>query len=291
MILNALLLAAAIDSADACAQFTQYRPPAAAVKALEACGDEGFCNIEVAEMFANGEGVKRNHEVAQYFLCQGRAEIAPAEFDGMWEHLAKMRSGEIADRLHFCDHVTSGAGQGRCASAFYDEAMPRFLARVEALRTKTKQPELFDALDAAARAFIEHETERLGEQSRGGTAYTALTLEAEIEATETYVDTLETWTKKRAPRASAAELQRADDRLNAAYRAELQAWTEDAELTESMGVDWKTIYRDTQRAWIAYRDAFTSYYIERWKGAAEEDVLRREIVAELTKIRAAELSE
>ena len=53
----------------------------------------------------------------------------------------------------------------------------------------------------------------------------------------------------------------------------------------------KILLRDAQRAWIAYRDAFAELYVTRWRGAAKPDVLRSEIVAQLSRDRAAELRE
>jgi uncharacterized protein YecT (DUF1311 family) len=53
----------------------------------------------------------------------------------------------------------------------------------------------------------------------------------------------------------------------------------------------KTLLRDAQRAWIRYRDAFAAFYVDRWRGAAKAEALRREIVAQLSRERAAELRE
>jgi uncharacterized protein YecT (DUF1311 family) len=136
-------------------------------------------------------------------------------------------------------------------------------------------------------SFVRAESERITAQSRGGTAYGAIVLGSEIEQKERFVATLERFSKQRARAASQAALKRADDELNAVYRAKQKELDEaDDEIA-----DWKTFLRAAQRAWIPYRDAFAAFYAERWRGKASPAELRREIVTELTRARAAELRE
>lgn len=244
-----LLLAAAI-----CAKFETFTPPP------ENCPDEpdNLCNITLAEKYAK----QRNFDAATYFLCRGEHSVAPAEFEGMMEHLQNMRAGKEKAPLNFCDHVTSGYGLTYCAHKDWDEAMPKLDARLTAARVP-------DALRVRSNAFAALESERMSEENLGGTGYMAIALGAEIEAKEAIVASVEQWSKKRAPAVTEAEAKRADDALNAAYKK--------LEKTEPL--------RDAQRAWIAWRDAFANHYVERWKGAAAPDVLRREIVTALTKAR------
>ncbi|HEX7831632.1 MAG TPA: lysozyme inhibitor LprI family protein [Thermoanaerobaculia bacterium] len=281
----ALLLAATIDSAQVCAKYKNYTLPPAAVNAVKEC--EGWCDVELAQQFANGEGVNRDYDVAEYFLCAAEERIAPAEFEGMFEHVQQMRDGVTDANLHFCDHVTSGYGASYCANLRYEELMPELDAKLDAARKRVAPKSQFDALKKAADAYVDAETERIGEQSRGGTGYAAFTLEAEMNAKNTFVEAVEQWTSKRAPIASTADAKRADDALNANYRSA----QDDIEAMGEEFVSWKTYLRDAQRAWIAYRDAFATFYVAQWRGQAADDVLRREIVAQLTRERAAELKD
>jgi uncharacterized protein YecT (DUF1311 family) len=121
---------------------------------------------------------------------------------------------------------------------------------------------------------------------KGGTAQSAMTLGAEVDTRTKFVENLERFSKERATAASAGDEKRADDTLNTAYRAQRQM------LRDDLGDDaaeQQTYLRDAQRAWIPYRDAFVEYYVERWRGAASPDALRREIVTELSKQRAHEM--
>ena len=273
-----------------CAKFgTGYAPPAAAVAALRECGGESYCNRDLAETFANGDGVTRDFDIAEYFLCKAEEDMAPAELEGMLEHLGKMRTGEETADLKFCDHVTSGYGMSYCSGVRHEELMPQLEARIDKLHESVKQPTQFDELRTRGKEYVEAEFTRIGEQSRGGTGYAAFSLEAEMSETEKLVESLERWTKERVPPTSVAEAKRADDALNAAYRAEQKRVIENIETLGEQYSDWKTLLRDAQRTWIAYRDAFAAYYAERWRGAADAESLKREIVTQLTRQRTKEL--
>jgi uncharacterized protein YecT (DUF1311 family) len=251
----ALLLAVALD----CDQFAKYKPPAVPKDAH---------NVEFAEKYANGDGVKRNLDAAAYFLCKAEEEMAPMEFSGMSQHLAAMRAGTETKPLDFCDYVTSGYGMGFCAHREYEQLMPELDRRLAALHVP-------DALVAKGLAYVKAETERTGELSRGGTGYAGFVLGEEMSEKQSFVVNLERRSARRAPIVTEAQAKAADDELNAAYRA----WDRD------------TFLRDAQRAWIAYRDAFALWYAERWKGKASSFELRREIVTELSRERALDLRE
>jgi uncharacterized protein YecT (DUF1311 family) len=249
--LIALLLAAAVD----CAKFG-YKPPAVPADAN---------HRELAERYANGDGVKRDFDAAAYFLCRAEEEMAPAEFTGMTEHLQRMRAGKEKEPLDFCQYVTSGYGMSYCAHRQYEKVMPELDRRLAPLGTAV--------LRERGLAYVRAESERIGELSRGGTAYAAMALGAEMEQKERLVAALERFSKKRAPSVSASDAKRADAELNRAYRA----------------MERGELLRDAQRAWIAYRDALAAFYTERWKGAATPEDLQREIVTQLTRERTREL--
>ncbi|HEX2060862.1 MAG TPA: lysozyme inhibitor LprI family protein [Thermoanaerobaculia bacterium] len=262
-----ILLAAAI-----CAKFENWTPP-------ETCPDDpdNLCHVTLAEKYADA----RNFDAATYFLCQAEESIAPAEFDGMMEHLQNMRAGKETAPLRFCDHVTSGYGSTYCANVAWDEAMPKLEARISRIGNAE--------LRKRGIAYADAEASRIGEQSKGGTGSSAILLHAEIEQKTRLADTLEALTKKRAPAVTDAEAKAADAELNAAYKAVQKTLDELSVDDEETFAEWKTRLRDAQRAWIAYRDAFATYYAERWKGTAPPEVLRREVITYLTRKRSAEL--
>jgi uncharacterized protein YecT (DUF1311 family) len=286
--LATLILAAALDAATVCAKVpSDWRPPEVALKLWSEECDNNFCDVTLAERFANGDGVARDFDLAERFLCVAREDIAPAEFDGMFEHLQRMRAGTETAPLAFCDYVTSGYGSTYCASARFDVAMADLDARLATLGRARSSSITLPILRERAAAFIEAETERISIQSRGGTGNAAMTLDAEVHARTQFVETLERISRERAPVATADAEKAADKALNDAYKAHLRQLED---LGEELP-EWQERVRAAQRAWIRYRDAMAAYYAERWMGRATPGQLRREIVTLLSLARAAELRE
>lgn len=286
--LAALAFAAALDAATICAKIpSDWQPPETAMKLRDEECDNDFCDVTLAERFANGDGVARDFDLAERFLCLAKEDIAPAEFDGMFEHLQGMRAGTVTTPLAFCDHVTSGYGSTYCASERWHVAMADLDARMETLTRARSSSMTLPILRERAAAFIEAETERISIQSRGGTGNSAMTLDAEVDARTRFVETLERFSRERAPVATADAEKAADKALNDAYKAHLRQLED---LGEELP-EWQERVRAAQRAWIRYRDALAAYYAERWIGRATPGQLRREIVTQLSLARATELRE
>lgn len=280
-----LLLAAPIDSDEAaaalCAKYENYQ-----VAIPDGYSEEEA--LELGEAFANGNGAKRDFDAAIHFLC--KANVAPAELWGMLDHVEQMRRGETDDPLDFCAHVTSGNGSYICSLRRETDLAPELASRYETVRKDAgKTGKALDALRERATAFIEAESHWLTEQTRGGTIYNSVAVGTKLDGEEMFVEALERYSRERAPSATAADEKRADAQLNAAYRKSLSEiepcppehdWCPDeGEPTETDNL------RNAQRAWIRYRDAFIAWYIERWRGAAPAETLRREILTQLTRDR------
>jgi uncharacterized protein YecT (DUF1311 family) len=285
--LAAFVLAAAIDIEARCEQYLRFTPPPIARRTLEEEKCEPstpLCNVLVAERFANGKGVKPELALADYFLCQSQNEIAPGELEGMFEHLDRMRAGTEKTPLSYCDFITSGYGSTYCANRRWSTELPLLTARLDALSRRSHSNTLA-TLRQAATAFIRAETDRIGEQSIGGSGHTGFVLDAEVDATTAFVENVERWTQQRTPPATTQSATAVDAELNRVYQHEQK-------VIDGLGDEvakWKTLLRDAQRSWITYRDAFASYYAERWRGKASEEELRREVSAELSRQRAKEL--
>jgi uncharacterized protein YecT (DUF1311 family) len=285
MSLLAIILAAAIDPEGVCFKQGVVRIPAAAAAALAECGQR--CSMrELAERFANGDGVERNFGIAELFLCRARGEMAPMEFEGMFTHLQKMRSGEETSPLAFCDYAASGFSANYCAGVRHEKVMPQLERRLETLRAQQAGHPSFAKLLELGGTYASNEAWRLGEMTRGGTGHIAYMLDAEVDQMERFVRSLERWSRERAPAASAAQEKQADRELNEAYRA---AVAELGGIDDENAAEWQRHLREAQRSWIGYRDAFAAYYAERWRGRADAEALRREIVTALSRDRAEEL--
>jgi uncharacterized protein YecT (DUF1311 family) len=281
----AIILAAALDPAQVCAKYGVMRMPPAVAAAVAECGDR--CSLrQLAERFANGDGVERNLEIAEYFLCRAESEMAPAEFAGLFGHLQKMRAGEETSPLEFCDYASSGFSANYCAGVRHEKLMPQLERRLEALRAQQAARPSFATLLEQGGTYVSNEAWRLGEMTRGGTGHIAYMLDAEVDQMERFVASLERWSGERAPAASPAQEKEADRELNEAYRAALK---ELGGIDDENAPEWQRHLREAQRSWIGYRDAFAGYYADRWRGEASAEALRREIFAALSSDRAVEL--
>jgi hypothetical protein len=72
--------------------------------------------LEVAELYVNGWGVRRNLQVARQLVCQG--ELASAEVEGIFAELADRANAKVTQPPAFawCRHVTSGHNAAVCVA-------------------------------------------------------------------------------------------------------------------------------------------------------------------------------
>jgi uncharacterized protein YecT (DUF1311 family) len=306
------------DEAEAqaiCARFANYKPGAEAVateadrkaygakaadckgyvydtgqgtdydKGRRCCLVHGDCNRELAMIFANGWGVRRDYDAATYFLCRTGEEIAPFEQWEMLGHIEGMRKAKQPKDLDFCAYAESGTGTAWCSQLDFDRHSPEWERRIAAVRGSlgTAAQESLAGLRKAADAFIEANAAAVAADSLGGTIYPTLVLGNQTDGTESFVSALERFGRQRAPAASPEALQKADAALNAAYKAAMSR--EEFDDKQSLS----TSLRAAQRAWLRYRSSWIAFYRLRWKDAAPPDALDREITAALTAQRTDEL--
>ncbi len=248
------------------------------------------CDRELAMIFANGWGVPRDYDAAIYFLCRAE-EIAPAEQWGMLGHVQEMRTKAQPEDLDYCTWVTSGRGASWCQGLAMDQLAPKWNDRIETVSRSLNdavRPAL-KVLRKAADSFARADGGLFALENYGGTIYPSQVLIGQQEQTEAFLAALEKYTRSRAPAASPAEFERADQALNAAYRKQMIQVKADDKQFERTTAGQDSL-RDAQRAWIPYRDAWKSFYRLRWKGAATPEALDREIATALTTTRGQELS-
>jgi uncharacterized protein YecT (DUF1311 family) len=182
--------------------------------------------------------------------------------------------------LDDCDHARGN--DAWCLQARRARLAPEWERRIAELR-RGLEPAARQALTRLRRsadALIDGDSSVVADESRGGTASGLAALIETISGHEAFVSTLETFGRKRAPKASPEAFQKADQKLNEIYR-EQQAGAQPCDPC----VPAREILRDAQRAWIRYRDAWTAFYRLRWRGAAPPEVLDREIRTALTRQR------
>jgi uncharacterized protein YecT (DUF1311 family) len=255
-------------------------------KGRRCCLSHGDCNRELATIFANGWGVRRDYDAATYFLCQAGDEMAPFEQWEMLGHVEDMRKASQPKDLDFCDYAESGYGTSWCAQLDLARRSVDWERQIAALRPSlgAAQPSLA-TLRKAADTFIEANAEAAAAGNLGGSIYPSVVLGSQATGNEAFVVNLERFGRQRADAATQDTLKKADAALNAAYKTAVapDELDEDHAVSDSL--------RAAQRAWIRYRDAWIAFYRLRWKDAAPPDALDREITAALTNQRTDELRE
>jgi len=219
-------------------------------------------------IYANGRGGKRNFDLALKFAC--RLDGAPAEMEGRIENLIeKKKANWKGSDFSLCNDITSGFMQGHC-EAHHE--------RFKAAERKRKAAELmakwneadrkaFDRLRKAADKYFDLRSDEEVEQS--GTARAAFSIEEHRSLEEGFLALIESLEIGKLTVYSEKEFKQADAKLNAVYQ-KIQK-TPDFEY----GTVTKEGIKKTQRAWIAYRDAWVSFATGKYNRVTPESIKTR----------------
>lgn len=199
----------------------------------------------LAMIYANGKGVRRNLDLARRFVCE--IDGAPAERDARLEHLSKLEGG--SGKFDVCDDITSGFMGGECAHRDERIAAVKRDARLSAVVKKLPASE-WASLRSGADAFFDARTGK--EVDLSGTSRSQFVIEERGKLEDTLADDLQLLASHKKPPTPPRDFPTADAELTATYDA-LMKRTDFPRGTVTLdGI------RDTERAWIAYRDAFVA---------------------------------
>jgi uncharacterized protein YecT (DUF1311 family) len=211
--------------------------------------DEVFSGRAILmQLYANGLGVSRDPDLATAYACQ--IEGAPAEKDARVLHMQALKSKP--EHVDYCDDITSGLAAARALYAPMKKAFNAFVAA--------------------------HGT---GEVDLSGTARAALMIAEEDAVRNQFAKDLDSLSIGRWPSATAADAKAADVQMNASYHKAM-AWAGGKDNPTTIKSD---DIRKAQRAWLAYRDAFSRF------AAAASDVGADAVLAHLTTLRTAQLDD
>ena len=220
-------------------------------------------NNQVAEVYANGWGVKRNPGLAIALVCH--ASTVPAELDGMVAALTETRDqSTLKTPFRFCDYASSGMNTGMCSAdseRIADKQRKREIARLT--RTWTApQKAAFGVLRAAAEAFYSEHAQ--SEQDMSGSAHDSFITDEESSLRAEFLKDIKQFESGKLP--PHADFARADQRLNAIYRKIMQRkdWSDEGTIT-SDGI------RKTEKLWITYRDAWVGFAASRYSDSSASD--------------------
>ena len=215
-------------------------------------------------LYANGFGVTRDADLAIRYACS--SDGALAEMEGRVMHLVRRKAAPSGDRFDQCDDITSGFMGGYCASIADDQAgriRTAFLARARKAMSAPQQV-AFDALLTAASTFAASRGN--DETDMSGTARAAMAIDATAREQEWLREHVAAFEKGQVNLPAPEQFAAADAELNRAYRRVMQASATDPDHPQRLA--WSTVekssVRATQRAWLAYRDAWVRFAAVRY---------------------------
>ncbi len=238
----------------------------------------------VMMLYANGSGVARNPELALKYACS--LDGAGAEMRLRVEHLLALGKGGKAGTFDLCDDITSGYMQGVCAT-ISERQSAKVRGKQMDVATKgwpAQHKAALEQLQLALNNFAGARGDR--ETDVSGTARAAMVTEATAAEARRFAQDLRDFDSGKTPQHTEAQFAAADQQLNAAYQKIMKLpATKDGGITSYTTVT-KDEVKQTQRAWLKYRDALVSFGALRypavpasaWKGL-------------LTQRRAKQLSE
>jgi uncharacterized protein YecT (DUF1311 family) len=234
-------------------------------------------------LYANGYGVRRDTDRAIYHAC--RLDTAKAEMEARVAYLASGAPAHDSQPFDLSDHITSGRMGGVCAAIDAGRKDRIRYARLE--RFASSLPPAagapFSRLRQAADAFSREATR---EVDMSGTGAAGFTIRHAGRRDDEFMQTLFKAAGGKLPRSGAVQLARLDRELNAQYGKVLAIPSRDENHPERIG--YSTVTRDdvraSERAWLAYRDAWTSFL-----AAARPSTDLLSVQAELTRQRIAQL--
>ncbi len=202
-------------------------------------------NHDLAEIYANGWGVKRNPKLAIALICRG-SEV-PAELEAMVDTLYSTRNEEILKKeFYFCDHITSGMSGTQCAAgkaAIKSKRRELELSNLTAQWTES-QKNAFYVLQKVAHDFISEWSFR-GDNE--GTATLSFDIQFEDSLKDEFIKNIKKFDSGELPKDD--DFAKADKDLNVIYDKFLKS--KDKETISDI--------KKAQRKWIKYRDALVKF--------------------------------
>jgi uncharacterized protein YecT (DUF1311 family) len=209
-------------------------------------------------LHANGYGVPRDADRAIYHAC--RLDAAKAEMELRVGYLASPAAAADAHPFDLCDHITSGRMGGVCAAIGKGRDDRLRAARLDRFAAGLPPPArpAFARLRTAAAAFTRMSAREVDMTGTGGPGFT---FRHSGRRDAEFLDTLLKAASGKLPHATPAQFTELDRELNDVYRDLLTLPSEQEnhpERIRSSTVSREEV-RSTERAWLAYRDAWEPF--------------------------------
>ncbi len=216
-------------------------------------------------VYANGEGVKRNLDLALKFACDD-ADGAPAEYEGRILSLNQLRqAGNQSRNFDYCDDVTSGEMAGWCASRDAGNKKNKRDSELAGLISSWSKDDKqeFERLRLVWKKYLEAS---VNEVDQSGTGRSAFVIEHAESLEENFVSSMGKFSHGEFPSYSKEDFIQVDRELNMIYK-EIQGKTENQ--VSLWGTVTKDGIKNTQRAWLKFRDAWVIFAKQKYPSVAD----------------------
>ncbi len=214
-------------------------------------------------VYANGKGATRDFDVALKLACE--IDGAPAEIEGRVQHLTRLKQEHwTGDDFSLCDDITSGSMQGACAGLQERFAQQKRQVKLDAIvaHWTSEERRAFHEFQPAANKFFAARADN--EVDLSGTGRAAFEIEEQASLQDGLVSALQKFERGELPSSSADGFDRANAELNFAYE----------KIQKTPGFKWGSVtsgqIKQTQRAWVAYRDAWVKFGGKKYPGVSAE---------------------
>jgi len=200
-------------------------------------------------VYANGEGVKRDLDIALKFACDDESHAA-AEFEGRVEHILQMKHETRQQRFDYCEDITSGYMSGICANrqASLDNALREIQYTRLFSKWSTGEKRSFEKMQFPWKSYLKA---REAEIDQSGTDRGAMIIADQELLKKKFLSDLSDYEEGKMPKFSEHDSKRVDQELNFIYK-KIQGGKEN----QVSGTVTRENIKLAQRAWLKYRDAW-----------------------------------
>lgn len=213
-------------------------------------------------IYANGNGVKKNIDVAIKFAC--KVNGAQAEIDERIKHLQDLKRSKGGKRFDICDDITSGYMQGHCAERQQRFVKAKLKRSLEGILAKWSEidKQSFAALKQSFGKFSDART--MNEVDSSGADRTANFIAEETALSEDFVNSIVQFEKGALPRYTKADFTNEDRELNALYK----------KIMSKKDYYWGSVKKGdiklTQKVWLKYREAWVNFGRQKYPQVTED---------------------
>lgn len=234
-------------------------------------------------LYANGQGVRRDYDLAIRFACEMgdvEAGVTDKEMAFRIGLLEQMRTQEKPEKFDLCDSLLGPTGESSCATLEASVAAAKNSSKVEKLAQglPAAANTALDKLKAAEDEFETVCSDKEVEQSgTGGPAFVEMERKA---LDDQFRSNLQRFGRGQIPAASKADLAQLERELNAIYRR-----IQNSPASKWEGTIQPEGIKETERKWIALADAWMAFGRIAYPKLSPEQIRAQLIRSRLDQLR------